>query len=201
MMSYPFTSRVRAGLLVLCACLLACGGCSTTPKSDAGRSNLESDIKLAVRAFTKTDPSMQRFFDNAFGYAVFPSVGKGAVGVGGAFGRGMLIEQGVNMGYCTLSQGTIGFQLGGQEYREIIFFQTQEAIERFKSGKFAFSAQASAVAAASGASADADYEEGVLVFTESRGGLMFEASIGGQKFNYEQRTDGYQADFSRPSTY
>ncbi len=130
---------------------------------------------------------MQQLFDSASGYAVFPTVGKGAIGVGGAYGRGQLFEDGQVGGFCDLTQGTIGFQLGGQAYSELIFFETATALTRFRRGNFAFAAQASAVAATAGASADADYESGVIVFTMAKGGLMFEASVGGQKFNFESR--------------
>jgi lipid-binding SYLF domain-containing protein len=116
---------------------------------------------------------------------VFPTVGKGAVGVGGAYGKGVVYQQGEVVGYCDLSQGTVGLQLGGQAYREIIFFEYKEALDWFKTGNFAFSAQASAVAVNEGASADAKYDRGVAVFTMTKGGLMFEASIGGQKFGYQ----------------
>ncbi len=104
--------------------------------------------------------------------------------MGGAYGRGELFEDGTVTGFCDLTQGTIGFQLGGQAYSELIFFENRGALLHFKSGNFAFAAQASAVAATAGASTDADYESGVIVFTMAKGGLMFEASIGGQKFSF-----------------
>jgi lipid-binding SYLF domain-containing protein len=133
------------------------------------------------------DPGLDKFFTSAAGYAVFPSVGKGAIGVGGAYGKGELFEGGRMTGYCTLTQATIGLALGGQAYTELIFFETQDTLSGFKSGDFAFAAQASAVALKSGASADARYANGVLVFTMPQGGLMFEASIGGQKFKYVEK--------------
>jgi lipid-binding SYLF domain-containing protein len=109
---------------------------------------------------------------------VFPSVGKGAVGVGGAYGKGVLYNNGVAVGYCDLSQGTIGFQLGGQAYTEIIAFETQQAVDTFKQGNFRFDAQATAVALKSGAGANAKFTNGVAVFTMDEAGLMFEASVG-----------------------
>ncbi len=130
---------------------------------------------------------MQELFDDAAGYAVFPSVGKGAIGIGGAYGRGELFEYGYVTGFCDISQATIGFQLGGQAYSELIFFETANALTRFRRGNFAFAAQVSAVAATAGVSADADYEHGVIVFTMAKGGLMYEASVGGQKFSFEPR--------------
>lgn len=147
------------------------------PGDDAG-------VREAIAAFKNKDPSMQVFFDQAHGYAVFPTVGKGGMMIGGAYGKGRVFRQGGAIGSVTLTQVTLGFQLGGQAYREIIFFKDKATLDDFTSGNFEFSAQASAVAATAGASADADYNNGVAVFTLARGGLMYEASIGGQKFSF-----------------
>ena len=146
---------------------------------------MTSKVQAAVDNAKKQDPGLIKFFNEAAGYAVFPSVGKGAVGVGGAYGHGELYQGGKLAGYCTLTQASIGLALGGQKYTELIFFETPAALERFKSGNFAFAAQASAVALKSGASANAKYADGVAVFTMGETGLMYEASIGGQKFNYQ----------------
>jgi lipid-binding SYLF domain-containing protein len=169
---------VAAGALLLT-------GCSTTPGSADKQAQLTGKTDNAIQAAKKTDPGLQKFFDTAAGYAVFPSVGKGAIGVGGAYGRGELFEAGKRAGYCTLTQASIGLALGGQAYTEIIFFETKAALDRFKSGNFAFAAQASAVALKSGASANAKYADGVAVFTMGEAGLMYEASVGGQKFSFE----------------
>jgi len=160
-------------------------GCATAPKSTEGKADLTGKVQTALANAKKADPGLDKFFNEAVGYAVFPSVGKGAVGVGGAYGRGELYRAGQLDGYCTLTQASIGLALGGQKYTELIFFETPAALERFKSGNFAFAAQASAVALKSGASANAKYANGVAVFTMGEAGLMYEASIGGQKFNYE----------------
>ncbi len=135
--------------------------------------------------FIKGDNLMQNLFDNAYGYVIFPNIGKGAIGVGGAAGNGTVYEKGKPIGSAKLKQVTIGFQFGGQAYREVIFFENAEALERFKQDKFEFAAQASAVAVTSGATANVKYREGVMVFTQEKGGLMYEASIGGQKFSYK----------------
>jgi lipid-binding SYLF domain-containing protein len=180
------------GLLSVCALLLLSAGCSSEYKSGEAygveRPALDAEAQVAITRFQAEDPTMSRFFENSVGYAVFPDVGKGAVGIGGAYGQGVVYEkrdgQPVRIGYATLKQGTIGVQLGGQTYSEIIFFQDVLRLSNFKSGRMEFSAQASAVAAKKGASADADYDEGVAVFTLPRGGLMFEASVGGQKFGF-----------------
>ena len=107
-----------------------------------------------------------------------------AIGVGGAYGRGVLYQGGRQIGYCDLSQGSIGLQLGGQAYTEIIAFENQSAIQEFKNNNFEFGAQASAVALESGSGANAKYDDGVAVFTMDEKGLMFEASVGGQRFTY-----------------
>lgn len=159
-------------------------GCATVPRTPAERTALRTRAQETLDLFRERDSSIARFFDTAYGYAVFPTVAKGAIGIGGAHGQGIVYEQGKMVGYCDLSQGTIGFQLGGQGYSEIIFYQFAENLEAFKTGSFELAAQVSAVVADEGASANAAYESGVVVFTITKGGLMFEASIGGQSFDY-----------------
>jgi len=134
--------------------------------------------------FKEKDPGLSKFFESAAGYVVFPSVAKGAMGVGGAHGKGVLFEKGEPIGRSSLTQVTIGFQLGGQAYSEIIFFENDKSLNRFKGGEFELAAQASAVAATVGVSADLAYSGGVAVLTMAKGGLMYEASVGGQKFSY-----------------
>lgn len=153
-------------------------------QSDSKKEEIREDSKEAKAAFLKEDAEMSKFFNNSYGFVIFPNVGKGGLGVGGAAGNGTVYEGGSFIGYAKLSQVTIGFQAGGQAYREVIFFETAKEMNRFKENKVEFSAQVSAVAAAAGASADAKYVEGVAVFTMAKGGLMYEASVGGQKFKY-----------------
>ena len=143
-----------------------------------------SDSNDAKAAFIKQDPQMAGFFNKAFGYVIFPNVGKGGLGIGGAAGNGSVYQGRKLIGMAKMSQVTIGFQAGGQAYREVIFFENSTTLQRFKENKVEFSAQVSAVAATAGASADAKYKEGVLVFTMQKGGLMYEASLGGQKFKF-----------------
>ena len=144
-----------------------------------------SEAEDATAALRTADPSIKKFFEHSFGYAVFPSVAKGGLVVGGAGGTGIVFEKGVAVGKTTLSQISIGAQVGGQAYYEIIFFETASALAAFKKGEWTMAAQVSAVALSSGASANADYKGGVAVFTLSKGGAMAEASVGGQKFSYE----------------
>jgi lipid-binding SYLF domain-containing protein len=147
-------------------------------------SKLIKDAKEAKADFIKNDGLMQSLYDHSYGYVIFPNVGKGAAGVGGAAGSGILFRNGSAVGKATMKQISVGFQFGGQVYREVIFFENKAAMDRFKENKFEFSAQASAVAATAGASTNVKYREGVMVFTQEKKGLMYEASIGGQKFNY-----------------
>jgi len=144
------------------------------------------DCDSAKAGFIKSDPLLVKLFEAATGYVIFPNVGKGAVGIGGASGNGIVYERGVMIGKAKMSQVSVGFQLGGQAYRELIFFENQESIDRFKKNKVEFSAQASAVAATAGASANAKYHEGVMIYTQQKGGLMYEASVGGQKFKFSK---------------
>jgi lipid-binding SYLF domain-containing protein len=141
----------------------------------------------ATAEFKKADPSIDTFFKDSHGYAVFPEITKGAVGIGGAAGDGTVFEGGAGVGSTSMTQVTIGLQLGGQTYREIIFFKDKAALDNFKAGNFEVSADASAIAVKEGASKAAAYNNGVAVFTMGIGGLMFEASIGGQKFTYEPK--------------
>ena len=129
--------------------------------------------------------SLKPYFKKARGYAVFPNVGKGAFGIGVASGEGEVFEKGKVIGSTKLTQVSIGFQLGGQAFSQIIFFKDKKSLERFTEGNFVFGASASAALIA-GANASADYNDGVAVLTFSKGGLMYEASIGGQKFSYEE---------------
>jgi len=143
-----------------------------------------SDAKEAKADFIKTDGLMINLFNKAYGYVIFPNVGKGAIGIGGASGNGAVYQGGKLIGMAKLTQLTIGFQWGGQAYREVIFFESKSDLDRFKENKIEFSAQASAVAATAGASANAKYVNGVMIFSQVKGGLMYEASVGGQKFKF-----------------
>ena len=157
-----------------------------------------------IDVFKKAD-AVKPFFENCYGYAVFPTIGKGGVGIGGSYGSGRVYAQGVATGTAKLFKGTIGFQLGGQAFSQMIFFEDKRAFEEFTSGNFEFDAGVSAVAItvgvqasagtegttagasagpATGKQAKASYRKGMAVFVHAKGGLMYEAAIGGQKFSY-----------------
>ena len=157
-----------------------------------------------VDIFKKSE-AVQPFFKSAYGYAVFPTVGKAGIGIGGAYGKGRVYLGGKVTGEAKLFKATIGFQLGGQAFSEIIFFKDKRAYDEFTSGSFEFDAAASAVAITAGVQAKAgtegatagasagratgkqakvSYHKGMVVFVHTKGGLMYEAAIGGQKFSF-----------------
>ena len=144
-----------------------------------------ADANEARADFIKTDALMKSLFDNSYGYVIFPNIGKGAIGIGGAAGNGAVFQNGNLIGMAKMTQVTVGFQWGGQAYREVIFFETEADLNRFKENKFEFSGQASAVAATKGAAGNVKYKDGVMIFSQIKGGLMYEASVGGQKFKYK----------------
>ncbi|WP_029408054.1 YSC84-related protein [Thiomicrorhabdus sp. Milos-T2] len=163
----------------------------------------DAEYDQTIAAFQKA-PQSAAFFDHAYGYAVFPTIGKVGFLIGGAFGNGRVYEQGRQSGTAEMTQATIGFQLGGQAFSQIIFFQDQRAYDEFTSGNFEFGAQASAIVITAGANAEAStkgtsasanlnddyvkadgqYYKGMAVFSLAKGGLMYEATIGGQKYNF-----------------
>lgn len=166
----------------------------------------DDDYADTVKVFREAGQS-GTFFDKSYGYAVFPTIGKGGIGIGGAHGSGRVYEKGAHVGDAKMTQVTVGLQLGGQAYSQIIFFEDKRAFDEFTSGSFEFGAQATAVAIKSGASAQAGtggtsssasgsqksattaggFQHGMAVFTVAKGGLMYEASIGGQKFKYKKK--------------
>ena len=165
-------------LFVNALMLTACGWNPDKPDQE------RQEMQETIAAFKKKDPGIKTFFNNAYAYAVFPSVGKGGWVIGGAYGTGKVFRRGQIIGSTSIVQGTIGFQLGGQVYSEIVFFKDQKAFDRFKSGRLEFDAQVSAIAVTLGAAAKAAYEQGMAVFVMTKGGLMYEASVGGQSFTF-----------------
>ena len=153
-------------------------------QSDSKDQKIVADANEARADFIKTDGLMKNLFDNSYGYVIFPNVGKGAIAIGGAAGNGAVFQKDSLIGMANMTQVSIGFQWGGQAYREVIFFENQADLNRFKENKIEFSGQASAVAATKGAAANAKYKDGVMIFSQIKGGLMYEASVGGQKFKY-----------------
>ena len=170
-------------------------------------------VSEVITNFINNYPNLDIYFKKAYGYAIFPTVTKGAIGIGAAYGKGEVYEQrkiigtvsqgnlrswlGLDVyvyeqrkliGTVSLTQVTIGVQFGGQAYSEIIFFKDQATLEDFKSGNIKLGARASAVASNAGVASDADYDNGVAVYTLTKNGLMYEASVGGQKFRFQPIT-------------
>jgi lipid-binding SYLF domain-containing protein len=190
------SNRLVAGV-VIAALLLALPAAAGRKVKDYSKT-IEQFKEISVVA---------KFFDSAYGYAVFPSIGKGGLGVGGSHGKGQVYRGGEVIGFTSTSDISIGFQAGGQAYSQIIFFQNEKALNKFIKGNFEFDASASAIAvqasaeasastegsgaAASGsktsekATAGADYENGMVIFTMAKGGLMYAATIAGQKYTYK----------------
>ncbi len=153
------------------------------PDSDHGRHELEQAEETA--ATFRAQPELHRYFDEAYGYAVFPTVGKAALVFGGAYGTGKVWEQGALIGSARISKASVGFQVGAEAYSEIVFFRSRREFEKFKRGEFAFHAEVSAAAPAVGSNLEAAWDHGVAVFARSKGGLMASAAVGGQKFDFE----------------
>lgn len=148
--------------------------------------DLKAESKQAIANFKNADSTLTTYFADSAGYAVFPSVGKGGFIVGGARGRGLVFDKTGNViGQSMMTQANIGAQAGGQTFAQIIFFQTPEALNNFKSGKFALGADVSAVVAKQGASQSAKFRDGVAVFALPTKGLMVQATVGGQKFSFQ----------------
>ncbi len=146
---------------------------------------LEKESKEALDNMLKESPKLKTFVNKAYGYAIFPKITKAGLGIGGAAGKGIVYQNHNIVGSSKLKQASFGLQAGGQQYSEVIFFENRESFENFINDKLKFDAQASAVAITKGASIDAAYHNGVAVFTRVKGGLMYEASIGGQHFKFE----------------
>ena len=183
----------------LCAAIVMVAALVSNPTFAEDKDNYAQTVEM-FRGAISSD-----FFNNAYGYAVFPNIGKGGMGIGGAHGKGQVYAKGAHVGNTRMTQLTIGLQLGGQVYSQIIFFEDERAFREFTSGNFEFGAQATAIAITASASAattttgtgagaatskDAakatgQYNSGMAVFTVAKGGLMYEATLGGQKFSYK----------------
>lgn len=176
-----------------------CGVAATATAADV------EDYSSTINVF-KDSPAVEKFFKNSYGYAVFPTIGKAGWVIGGSYGKGQVYRGGKVTGNASVVEGSIGFQFGGEAFSEIIFFQDKRAYDEFTSGNFEFGATAQAVVVTAGVQAQAgtagksagasagpktgvqaetDYVNGMATFVHSKGGLMYEASVGGQKFKFE----------------
>jgi len=172
-------------LIILALVLLV--GTSQIFLSAPAAASSAAKVSQTISTLKKKDPSIKYFFNKSYAYAVFPTVGKAGIGIGGAYGKGRVYRQGRYVGEAELTQVSIGFQLGGQAYSEVIFFQNSDAYRKFTSGKLKFGAQVSAVAVNKGAAAKTAFQNGVAIFTATKGGLMYEATVAGQSFKFKGR--------------
>lgn len=145
---------------------------------------LKPAAQQTIERFKQTDPGLKKFFDTSAGYAVFPSVKKGGLVVGGESGKGIVYEKGHPIGMAKLKEVSIGAQAGGEDFDEIIFFQTPDVLQAFKRGQNLMDAQLNGVVAAQGVEEHANYQNGVAVFVLPNKGLMGQAAVGGQKFEF-----------------
>lgn len=174
-------ARLGLALALLSLAVLLLTACASIPSDE----RMARESRAALDRFVDHDPGLQDWINHAHGYVVFPEVGAAGLGVGGGFGRGMVFRGGQPIGRATVTQATIGAQIGAQSFSQVIFFKDDAALRVFQRGNLEFSARATAVAATAGAAATTSYERGVAVFVLPRGGLMAEASVGGQRFSFE----------------
>jgi lipid-binding SYLF domain-containing protein len=161
--------------------------CATAPASREDQAALISASTARWQQMRNTDPAVDALVRRGYGYSLFPHVDKGGLGVGGAYGRGVVYEQGQHIGYSALKQGSVGVQAGGQSFSELLVFENKAALDRFKAGQFSLAADASAVALTSGVATTANFVDGVAVVVQPLSGVMVEAAIGGQQFSYQPK--------------
>jgi len=163
---------------------LALTACLGATAQTVGDKQIMNDAKEAMTLLVEKENALQEFFDTSAGYVIFPNVGEGGFIIGAASGNGVLYENGSAQGMADLKKVDVGFQIGGQAVTEVIFFETQVAVDEFKTGDFEIAGEVAAVAIKEGASEKLNYDDNVLVVAMPKAGLMADVSVGGQKFNY-----------------
>ena len=179
-----WTTGLALAVTVLAGLL---GSCATAPATREDKTALVAAATSRLQQMRTVDPALEVLLQKGYGYAMFPNVDKGGLGVGGAYGRGVVYERGQPIGYSALTQGTVGAQAGGQSSSELLVFETKAALDRFTAGQFGFTADASAVVLTSGAATQANFVDGVAVVVQPLSGVMIEAAIGGQQFTYQAK--------------
>jgi lipid-binding SYLF domain-containing protein len=159
-------------------------GCATAPKTAGERANLEAEADATLGSMRQRDPGLDGMLRSSAAYVVFPSIGKGGLVAGAAYGRGILYERGRHAGYVELNQASIGAQVGAQSFAELVIFADPVDVAKLKQGAYSMAANASAIALTEGAAMSHDFEDGVAVFVVPKGGVMAELSVSGQKLNY-----------------
>lgn len=173
------------GFPAFVALSLAVASCATAPKTTEERSDLQARAQTTLQTMEAKDASLRPLLNSAYGYAVFPDIGKGGFIAGGAYGRGVVFEQGRPTGFVELNQGSIGAQIGAQSFAELIVFSDRASLQRLKAGNFSVSGNVSAIALTTGAGASTRFADGVAVFVMPRGGVMAELTVSGQQINYQ----------------
>lgn len=164
--------------------VIFCCSCATSPESRSEELSLDADARAARADMIAKDPSIKTAIDKACAHAVFPSVGKGGLVVGGTFGQGVVYQNGKVIGYTSVTAGSVGGTIGGRSFNELILFEDESALHRFKHKDAAIGVEATAVVVTEGSSAQINYHDGVAVIVQQRGGLMADASISGQTFTW-----------------
>lgn len=175
--------RTLAALLLAALCV-GTVGCSVAPKTEEKREAQDANVRNTLDAMRSEDPSFGAFLDNAYGYAIYPTVGRGAFIFGGSYGKGQVYEQGKFIGYSDMSQANVGAQIGGEAFTEVIAFENKAALDKFISKEYTFTAEVKAVALKSGAAKNARFQDGIAIFQYEKGGLMAAAAVGGQRFRF-----------------
>ncbi len=169
--------------IALLAALFA--GCATAPATRAEKESLQTSARATLDEMIARNPAIQDTIRNTPGYAVFPSIGKGGVLVGGAHGQGILYEHGVPTGYVSVEQASIGAQLGGETFAELLVLRTPEQITDIKAGRFTAGANLGVVVLKESASTQTNFNPNASVFVMPRGGLMVDVSVNGQRIKYQ----------------
>jgi lipid-binding SYLF domain-containing protein len=175
------TSVVVTAIALATSLLISC---STAPTTPTERDDLIRKAQAERQEWNRLDPGIEALAKKSHGAVFFPEITKGGLGIGGAYGRGVVYEQGQHIGYADVTQGTVGLQAGGQTYSEVIVFEHKAAMDRFKQNRVDFGANASAVIAQTGAAKNARFVDGVAVFVRPINGAMAEAAVGGQRITF-----------------
>ena len=191
-MRSPLTA---CGVFATLALFVVSTGCSTVPKKESDRERLTAGVNATYKGMNAEDNTLRGVIEHSAGYAVFPNVGKGGFIAGAAYGHGQVFDSsGKFLGYSDIKQGTVGAQAGAQTFDELIIFKDQAALDKFKAGQYALSANYSAVVLKAQKADSANFNDGVLVLVRPEGGAMIEASIGGQKFSFVPASQRAAAD-------
>jgi lipid-binding SYLF domain-containing protein len=162
--------------------LLGLVGCESTPVTPTNA--MPDRAKIALEQMEAADPTLRHVVETSYAIAVFPEVGKAAVGIGGGGGKGVVYRNGEVIGYAMLNEGSVGLQAGGGTFAELVAFETPEAYQTFQKGNLTLGADASATIIKAGAAASGNFAKGIRIFVMPKGGLMAGVSIVGQKFSY-----------------